>query len=58
MTDENRSLLGLLNGLARHDYYDDKDITLDFLKSELYPDASTEEFERVVSRARAITKVG
>ena len=57
MGDENRSLLGLLNGVVRHGYYDDKDITMEFLKSELYSNTSDEEFNLLVSKAKGILKV-
>lgn len=58
MADENKTLLGLLNGLARRDYYNDSDITEDFLKDELYPELSNDEFKLIVQRATGLIKVG
>ena len=54
---EDRNLLGLLNGIARHDYYKEDEITDEFLKNELYPDMGEAEFEALVQKARGLTKV-
>ncbi|ELT88123.1 hypothetical protein CAPTEDRAFT_113876 [Capitella teleta] len=56
MTDENRNYLGLLNGLARHYYYGDKDITPEYLKSELYQSMNDEEFQHLLTKSRGIIK--
>ena len=57
MADENKSLLGLMNGLARHDYYKEEDMNAEFLKSQLYPDMADNDFQHMAQRARGLTKV-
>ena len=54
---EDRNLLGLLNGVARHDYYKEDEITDEFLKNELYPDMGETEFETLVHKTRGLLKV-
>ena len=54
---EDRNLLGLLNGIARHDYYKEEEITDEFLKGELYPEMPDPEFEALVQKARGMIKV-
>ena len=56
MADENKSYFGLLNGIARHDYYGE-DITDDFLKQELYADMPPDEFQKLTTRCRGLIKV-
>ena len=51
---EQKSLLALLNGIARHDYYDDSDMTDDYLKGELYADMSDADFEHLTHKCRGI----
>ena len=54
---EDRNLLGLLNGIARHDYYKEYEITNEFLKNELYPDMADPDFEALVHKTRGLLKV-
>ncbi|XP_076351808.1 COMM domain-containing protein 1-like isoform X1 [Tachypleus tridentatus] len=46
-----KSLLGLLNGLARREYYGDASVTNEFLHHELYPDLSVENFNQIVDKS-------
>ena len=57
MTDENKTLLGLLNGLVRKEYYGEQDITEEYLKEQLYTHISNEEFDVIVAKARGTIKV-
>ena len=57
MAGDGKSFLALVNGLARHDYYNDTDITDELLHQELYPDLPDAEFQRLVQKARGITNV-
>jgi len=56
MADTKKSWLGLLNGIARHDYYNEADITDELLKEQLYPASSDDEFAIVTQKARSIIK--
>jgi len=57
MSDAAKSFLGLLNGIIRHDYYDELDLTDDLLKQEIYPDLPGPEFTAVANKARNVIKV-
>lgn len=57
MTDPNKVLTGLINGIIRLDYYDDKTITEDLLKRELYPEESLDSFAALLHKFRALIKV-
>ncbi|XP_013387976.1 COMM domain-containing protein 1-like [Lingula anatina] len=56
MADEAKSLLALLNGIARKDFYNDTDITHDLLKSELYADMSEEDFQNLMKKSTNLIK--
>ncbi|KAL3873347.1 hypothetical protein ACJMK2_036479 [Sinanodonta woodiana] len=56
MADDPKSLLGLLNGIAKRTYYHEEGITNEFLKSELYPDVQEEDFERLITKCTALMK--
>ena len=58
MAGDGKSFLALVNGLTRHDYYSDTEITDEFLHHELYPDLPDDEFMRLIQKARGITNVG
>ena len=57
MADENKSLLGLLNGICRREYYGEKDMTDAYLKENLFPDMSENEFEALTHKAVNMIKV-
>ncbi len=54
---DDKKLFGLLNGIAKHDYYKEDEITDEFLKGELYPDMSDAEFDSFVLKTRSLLKV-
>ena len=54
---ENKSLLALLNGIARHDYFGDKEMTDQFLQEELFPQMNHAEFEQLTHKSRGVMKV-
>ncbi|XP_069109621.1 COMM domain-containing protein 1-like [Argopecten irradians] len=56
MAEETKNTIALLNGLARRTYYKEDEITDEFLKSQIYPDMSDEEFTRLVSRFSGLMK--
>jgi uncharacterized protein YbaA (DUF1428 family) len=56
MTDSNKNLLALINGIIRRDYYDDETITDDLLKQELFPAQSCDGFAALVNKIRSIIK--
>lgn len=55
--DENKRFLAMLNGITRHDYYKEEKITDAFLKEEIYPDISENDFSKLLSKARGMLKV-
>ena len=55
--EEIRRVVGLLNGLAKRDYYGNKDINDEFLKQELYPDELEEEFSARLTKCKNLLKV-
>ena len=55
--EEVRRTVGLLNGLAKREYYGNKDITDEFLKNELYPDESDENFSTRLTKCKNLLKV-
>ena len=57
MADENKKLLGLLNGIARLYYYGEEDITEEYLKEQLYEELSLEDFNVLLSKTRNNVKV-
>ncbi|XP_064622669.1 COMM domain-containing protein 1-like [Lineus longissimus] len=54
--EETKKFLGLLNGLAKRIYYGESDITDDFLKAELYPNLSEEEFRLQTAKCQRLIK--
>jgi adenine deaminase len=56
MAAADKNFVGLLNGLARRTYFAEEDITDDFLKQELYPDLSQEEFDALHKKCDALMK--
>jgi len=56
MADTRKSLLALLNGIARHDYYAESELTDQLLKEQLYPTLPDEEFTSLTQKARSIIK--
>lgn len=57
MADEGNSTVGLLNGIAKREYYGSTDITNEFLKEELFPNLSLEEFTAVYTKCSHLLKV-
>eukprot|EP00794_Sanderia_malayensis_P019822 gene19823-21762_t len=45
-----KNVLGLLNGLAKREYYNEEEITNEFLHSELFPDTEQAEFEALIKK--------
>lgn len=56
MADETKSLSGLLNGIARRLYYNDAEINDEFLKTQLYPNISDEDFQQLIHKSTNIVK--
>ncbi|XP_033734449.1 COMM domain-containing protein 1-like [Pecten maximus] len=56
MAEETKNTIALLNGLARRTYYKEDEITDEFLKSQIYPEMSDEDFNRLVSRFSGLMK--
>ncbi|KAH9499614.1 COMM domain-containing protein 1 [Bulinus truncatus] len=54
--DDAKCFLALLNGISRKNYYGHPEITEDYLKQEIYPDSSQEDFTRICSRANGLLK--
>lgn len=57
MADDSKSFLALLNGLARRNYYGQSEITDEFLKEQIYPETSQEDFEHIQTRCKGLLKV-
>lgn len=57
MADEGNSIVGLLNGIAKREYYGNTDITDEFLKEELFPNLSNEEFTAIHTKCSHLLKV-
>ncbi|KAK0040983.1 COMM domain-containing protein 1 [Biomphalaria pfeifferi] len=56
MVDDPKRFLALLNGISRRNYFGHSELTDDFLKQEIYPDASEEDFCRICSRVAGLLK--
>lgn len=50
MASADKNVVGLLNGLARREYFGESEITDDFLHQELFPDLGREQFDAMLSR--------
>ena len=57
MSEESKTLQALLNGLVRHDYLGDSDMTDVFLKAELYPNVEDAVYSQMIHKARGLIKV-
>jgi ADP-ribosylglycohydrolase len=57
MADESKIFLGLLNGITKHDYYEEDEMDDAFLKQELYPEMSWDDFQKLTTRSRGLVKV-
>jgi len=57
MSDPSKMLMGLINGIVRLDYYDDRTITEELLKQELYPEESSDNFVALLHKIRTLIKV-
>ena len=57
MSDTNKMLIGLINGIIRLDYYGDNTITEELLKQELYPEESSDNFVALLHKIRTVIKV-
>lgn len=56
MAAADKNFVGLLNGLARRTYFAEEDITNQFLKQELFPDLSQEEFDALLKKCESLMK--
>ena len=54
MTD--KSISALLNGIARKDYYGEKEITTEFLKEEIFPQETEENFIQILEKYQTLLK--
>lgn len=52
------AFFGLLSGVAQKLYYDNIDVTDDFLKNELYSSLTDQEFAKLLAKATTVIKVG
>ncbi|KAJ7390809.1 negative regulation of sodium ion transmembrane transport [Desmophyllum pertusum] len=50
MAAADKNVVGLLNGLARREYFGESEITDDFLHQELFSDLSKEQFDAMLKR--------
>lgn len=57
MADDSKNVLALLNGLAKRTYYGETEITDDFLKQEIFPNLSDEDFTNLLSKCSSLIKV-
>lgn len=51
------TFFGLLNGIAQKLYYENKEITDDVLKNDLYPSVTDQEFSKLLAKATNVIKV-
>ena len=56
MAAADKNYVGLLNGLARRTYFAEENITDEFLKQELFPDLSQDEFDALLKRCDNLMK--
>ncbi|XP_045187297.1 COMM domain-containing protein 1-like [Mercenaria mercenaria] len=56
MADDTKNVLALLNGLAKRTYYGESEITDDFLKQEIFPDLSDDDFAGLLSKCSSLIK--
>lgn len=56
MADDAKSFLALMNGLTRKRFYGQSEITDEFLKEQIYPDLSQEDFQALLTRCRGLLK--
>lgn len=56
MTDGGKSFQGLLNGIIRHDYYNETELTDDLLKQEVYKDLAAADFNLLITKTRNVIK--
>lgn len=57
MADETKTLVALLNGITKRTYYGEEEITNEFLKSEIYPNMSDDEFNSLIAKCASLLKV-
>ena len=56
MAAADKNVVGLLNGIARREYFGESDITDDFLHHELFSDLSDEQFDAMLKRYEALMR--
>jgi len=56
MAAADKNVVGLLNGIARREYFGESDITDEFLHQELFPDQSAEQFDAILKRYETLTR--
>ena len=57
MAKDQKVFTALLNGIVRHDFFSETEITDDFLKSELYSELTEEDFASMALKSRKIINV-
>ena len=57
MADDTKNYHALLNGISKRIFYKESDITNDYLKSQIYPDMSDDDFNKLVLRLTNLLKV-
>ena len=55
--EEARTVLGLLNGLAKREYLGQEELSDEFLKEELMADTSEEDFLALLAKIKSLMKV-
>ncbi|KAH3859101.1 hypothetical protein DPMN_101748 [Dreissena polymorpha] len=56
MADDAKTFAALFNGLTKRLYFDEKDITDEFLKNEIFPQLSDEDFAALVTKCSSLIK--
>lgn len=56
MAAADKNVVGLLNGIARRDYFGESEITDEFLHQELFSDLSAEQFDLVLKRYETLMR--
>lgn len=56
MAAADKNVVGLLNGIARREYFGESEITDDFLHQELFSDLSEEQFDAMLKRYEALMR--
>ena len=57
MAANTKNISALLTGLAKRNYYNEAEYTDDFLKSQIFPDLSDDEYASLLKRCSTYVKV-